>query len=242
MPAFLLTLLLAVRLAFAITVDEILVQIDKNLTYEARDSSLTMTVTKGSRVKTYKMHSYGRGQDEMAMEYLEPARDKGTKMLKKVDELWMYLPAIEKVQKISGHLLRDDLMGSDMSYEDLMESSRWQKAYTGQVIAEEAIEGRMTWKIEMKAKDTTVAYPRRVIWVDQKSFVPVRQELYALQGMLLKTWLMQDIRSIEGREFPMKMVVEDQVQKGSRTEIVFDKVSFAVKLPEEVFSTRWLER
>jgi hypothetical protein len=40
----------------------------------------------------------------------------------------------------------------------------------------------------------------------------------------------------------MKMVVEDQVQKGSRTEIVFDAVSFKVALPEEVFSTRWLER
>jgi hypothetical protein len=94
----------------------------------------------------------------------------------------------------------------------------------------------------MKARDTSVSYPRRVIWVDQASHIPVRQELYALQGMLLKTWLMQDIRSIEGRQFPMKMVVEDQVQKGSRTEIVFDAVSFKVALPEEVFSTRWLER
>lgn len=242
MTTALLAFLLAARLAFAITVDEVLLQIDKNLTYDARDSSITMTVTKGSRVKSYKMRSYGRGQDEMAMEYLEPARDKGTKMLKKVDELWMYLPAIEKVQKLSGHLLRDDLMGSDMSYEDLMESSRWQKAYQGTIAGEELVEGRKAWKIEMKARDTTVSYPRRVIWVDQASFIPVRQELYALQGMLLKTWLMQDIRKIEGREFPMKMVVEDQVQKGSRTEITFDRVSFQVALPEEVFSTRWLER
>lgn len=242
MSTVFLTVLLAARLAFAVTVDEVLAQIDKNMTYEARDSSLTMTVTKGTRVKAYKMRSYGRGQDEMAMVYLEPARDKGTKMLKKGEELWMYLPAIEKVQKLSGHLLRDDLMGSDMSYEDLMESSTWRDAYVGTMAGEELIEGRKAWKIDMKARDTSVSYPRRVIWVDQASHIPVRQELYALQGMLLKTWLMQDIRSIEGRQFPMKMVVEDQVQKGSRTEIVFDAVSFKVALPEEVFSTRWLER
>ncbi len=242
MSTLVLAFLLSVRFAFALTVDEILVQIDKNLTYEARDSSLTMTVTKGTRTKSYKMRSFGRGQDEMAMEYLEPARDKGTKMLKKVDELWMYLPAIEKVQKLSGHLLRDDLMGSDMSYEDLMESSRWQKAYNGTIVAEELVEGRKAWKIEMIARDTSVSYPKRLIWVDQASFIPVRQELFALQGKLLKTWLMRDIRKIEGREFPMKMVVEDQVEKGSRTEITFDRVSFEVALPEEVFSTRWLER
>jgi len=242
MLSLLLPLLLSARVALAVTVEEVLTRVDQNLTYDARDSLLTMTVTKGTRVKAYSMHSYGRGQDEMAMEYLEPARDKGTKMLKKRDELWMYLPSIEKVQKLSGHLLRDDLMGSDMSYEDLMESSRWQKAYTGTIVGDELVDGRKAWKIDMKARDTTVSYPRRVIWVDQASYIPVRQELYALQGMLLKTWLMSDIRSIEGREFPMKMVVEDQVQKGSRTEIVFSNVSFKVALSEEVFSIRWLER
>ncbi len=229
-------------LAHAVTVEEILTKIDANLTYEARESSLQMVVTKKGRSKTYRMHSFGRGQEDMAMEYLEPARDKGTKMLKKTDDLWMYLPSFEKPQKISGHMLRQGLMGSDMSYEDLMESSRWQTMYNGTIAAEEVIEGRKCWKVELKAKESTVSYPKRVIWVDQANYIPLRQELYALSGMLLKSWTMGDVRSIEGREFPMKMVVEDQVQKGSVTEIVFEKVTFKVALAEEVFSLRWLER
>ncbi|MSQ02701.1 MAG: outer membrane lipoprotein-sorting protein [Myxococcales bacterium] len=224
------------------TVDELLAKIDANLTYEARESSLQMVVTKSGRTKTYRMHSFGRGQEEMAMEYLEPARDKGTKMLKKTDDLWMFLPSVEKAQKISGHMLRQGLMGSDMSYEDLMESSRWQTMYTGTIAAEQVIEGRKCWKVELKAKDGTVSYPKRIIWVDQANFIPLRQELYARSGMLLKSWTMGDVRSIEGREFPMKMVVEDQLQKGSVTEITFEKVTFKVALADEVFSLRWLER
>ena len=53
---------------------------------------------------------------------------------------------------------------------------------------------------------------------------------------------MTDIRSVAGRQFPYKMTVTDEVQTGSKTEIQFDKVTFAVPLQEEVFSTRWLER
>ncbi len=228
--------------AFAITVDEVLIHVDQNLTYETRESNLTMTVVKAGRTKSYTMHSYGRGQDEMAMEYLSPERDKGTKMLKKKDELWMWMPDIEKTQKISGHMLRQGLMGSDMSYEDLMESSSWRTKYTGVITSEPMLDGHKVWAIELKAKDSTVAYPKRLIWVDQTSFIPVKQELYALSGMLLKTWVMTDIKPIEGKQFPTKMIVEDKVQQGSRTEITFDKVTFKVALPEEVFTTRWLER
>lgn len=234
--------LLVPGLAHAITGDEVLARIDKNLTFEARESSIAMTVTKSGRAKLYKMHSFGRGDNEMATEFLEPARDKGTKMLKKADDLWMYMPSVEKTQKISGHMLRQGMMGSDMSYEDLMEWSKWRESYTSAVLGEETLDGRKVYKLELKAKDTTISYPRRLIWVDQETFVPSRQELYAVSGMLLKTWLMVDVKKIEGRDFPTRMVVEDQLQKGSKTEIVFEKVTFTVALPEEVFSTRWLER
>ena len=228
--------------ASAITVNEMLDQVDKNLTYDSRESSVRMTVVKSSGTKSYLIHSYGRGAEEMAMEYLEPARDEGTKMLKRNDELWMWMPSVEKTQKISGHMLRQGMMGSDMSYEDLMEQSTWRDAYSGVVSGEETLDGRKVWKVDLKAKDTSVSYPRRLIWVDQATYIPVKQELYALSGMLLKTWTMSDIRTVGTRQFPHKMVVEDKVQKNSRTEISFESVAFAVPLEEEVFSTRWLER
>lgn len=239
---FLALLLSIPGVAAAVTVDEMLDGIDKNLTYDSRESQVRMTVTKNGRTKTYLMHSFGRGAEEMAMEYLEPARDKGTKMLKKSDELWMWLPTVEKTQKLSGHMLRQGMMGSDMSYEDLMEQSKWRDMYSGKVAGEETVDGRNTWKVDLTAKDNTVSYPRRLIWVDQATMIPLKQELYAQSGMLLKVWTMSDIRTIGTRQFPFKMVVEDKLQTGSKTEISFDSVVFAVPLEEEVFTTRWLER
>jgi outer membrane lipoprotein-sorting protein len=239
---FCLVAFLVPMLAHAVTVPELLAQIDANMTFESRESTVKMTVTKGDRVKVYRMHSYGQGADTAAIEYLEPARDKGTKMLKKASELWMWMPTVEKVQKISGHMLRQSMMGSDMSYEDMMQASGWKTMYTGTVGADETIDGRPCYKLELTATSPDVSYPKRTVWVDKETHIPLRQELYAVSGMLLKVWTMGDVKDFGGRKFPTKMVIEDKVQQGSKTEIVFESLAFSVPLPEEVFSERWLER
>ena len=73
------------------------------------------------------MKTYARGQDDAAVLYLEPAREKGTKLLRKEDNLWLYMPRAERGQKISGHMLRQGMMGSDMSYEDTRRRSSVRK-------------------------------------------------------------------------------------------------------------------
>lgn len=225
-----------------LTADQILARIDQNLTFESRSSRMTMTVTKNGRVKSYEIVSYGRGAEEGASEYLSPARDAGTKMLKKGDELWMYMPSVEKVQKISGHMLRQGMMGSDLSYEDMLESDDWRSNYNAVALPDEPVNGRACWVLDLTAKSEDVSYPRRKVWVDQEWLLPVRQELYALSGMLLKVWIMSDPKRYGDRWYPMKMTVEDKLQQGSKTEIVFTELLFSVPLEEEIFTTRWLER
>ena len=224
------------------TVEELLVSVDRNLTFDTRAVTITMKVTRNGREKVYEMRSWGKGAGQAAIEYLAPARDKGTKMLKVRNELWTYMPSIEKTQKISGHMLRQGLMGSDMSYEDMMQASGWKAQYKGNVVGADTLEGHACWKVELNAIAPDVSYPRRVVWVDQATRIPLRQELYALSGMLLKVWTMSDVVAVAGRQVPTRMVVEDQVQKGSRTELVFSDLQFAVPLESEIFSQRWLER
>jgi outer membrane lipoprotein-sorting protein len=238
----LVSLFVGSALAATPAVDDILKRVDANLTYDTRESTTKMTVTKGDRVKVYRLHSFGKGADIGAVEYLEPARDKGTRMLRKSDELWMYMPSVEKTQKISGHMLRQSMMGSDMSYEDMMQAASWMDMYDGQVVGEESVDGRKCWKLDVKAVSADVAYPRRVLWVDQETSIPLKQELYALSGMLLKTWTMGDIVLVGSRQVARRMVIEDKVQAGSKTELVIEDIKFAIPLQDEVFTTRWLER
>lgn len=224
------------------SVDAVLDGVDRNLTFDSRTATVTMTVEAAKRVREFQLQTYGRGAQDAAVEYLAPARDKGTRMLRKGGDLWMWMPSVERTQKISGHALRQGLMGSDVSYEDLMGASALRGAYDATILREEPQDGRPCWVLELKAKDADAAYARRLAWVDKSSYLPLKQELYAVSGMLLKTWTMGDVTQVGGRQVPTRMVIEDQVKKGSRTTLVLSDVAFGVPLEDEVFTQRWLER
>ncbi len=229
------------------TASEVLKRIDHNMTFETRTVTITMTSVNARRTREFTMVALGRGEDESAIAYTAPAREAGTKMLKKGEELWMYLPAVEKTQKISGHMLRQGMMGTDVSYEDMMAAGDLESVYDAKIAAVEdcggASVGRTCWKMEMIAKDPSVSYPKRIAWIDTEYGVMARQELYAVSGMLLKKWTMSDVQKFDnGRYFPMKMEIADQLQQGTKTVLTFSDLKFGVDLEDEVFTMRWLER
>ena len=67
-------------------------------------------------------------------------------------------------------------------------------------------------------RDDSISYPTRTAWVDKETFIPIKQELFALSGMLLKTWSMTEVQTFDdGRRFPTRMVLTDELKKGSQT-------------------------
>lgn len=224
------------------TAEELLGGMDTNLQFETRSVTMTMTVNDGKRTREFKMVAMGRGETDSAIEYLAPDREKGTRMLKLDDQLWIYMPKAERTQKVSGHMMRQGMMGSDMSYEDMMAGADFQDMYTATVIGSEDVDGRLHWRVEATAKDTSVTYPKRVILVDDATRIPTVQELYGLSGMLMKTWTMSDVQEIGGQMTPMRMEVKDMLREGSSTQIVMSDLTYGIELEDEVFSMRWLER
>lgn len=226
----------------------LLAKIDGNMTFSTRTMTVTMTSVNERRTRSFTMVAYGKGEDTASIEYKAPAREAGTKMLRMGDELWMYMPAVEKTQKISGHMLRQGMMGTDVSYEDMMAAGDLLSQYDAKVIGAEDCgglsAGRSCWKMELIAKDATVSYPKRTTWIDQEYGTLARQDLYALSGMLLKTWEMTDVKDFDSgkRHFPTKMVITDKLQAGTSTTLTMTDINFGVTLEDEVFSTRWLER
>ena len=241
-PAGLAGAALAQEAAAQPTAEELLRGLDANLQFETRSAKMTMTVNDGKRERVMTMQTYGRGENESAVEYLDPEREKGTKMLKIDDQLWLYLPRAERVQKISGHMMRQEMMGSDVSYEDMMAGADFFEAYAATVVGSEQLDGRLHWKVEAIAKDSTVTYPKRMMWIDDAHRTPSKQELYALSGMLLKTWTMTDVQEVGGQMTPMRTEITDALRPGSSTVIVTSELQYGVKLEDEVFSKRWLER
>lgn len=221
---------------------DVLAKVDANLVSDSRSNLVKMTQMKNGRPREFVMQVFAKGNDKAAIETLEPVREKGTRYLRLKDEMWTYMPTIERTSKISGHMLRQGLAGTDASYEDLMSMNKLREQYSAKVVATETLNGRSVWKLELTAIDATIAYPKRLIWVDAADYIPLKQEMYAVSGMLLKTWEMGDVATFGTRKYPTRMVISDKVQQGSSTTMVLSNLQFGVSIDDTTFTTGWLER
>jgi outer membrane lipoprotein-sorting protein len=222
--------------------NEILKKVDKNLSSDNRfmESSIIIHGKRGDRTVTSK--SYSIGNKKAFTEYLSPAREQGTKMLKLENQLWIYSPSTDRTIQISGHLLRQSVMGSDLSYEDMMDDRKLTDTYDAKVTGEEEVAGRKAYVIELTAKVDDVAYHSQKMWVDTERFVPLKQELYAKSGQLLKRLDMKDVIQVQGRWFPSTMIYKDMLKEGDGTEFKMTKLQFNIEIPEYIFTKAALKQ
>jgi outer membrane lipoprotein-sorting protein len=163
-------------------------------------------------------------------------------MLKLEEQLWIYSPSTDRTIQISGHMLRQSVMGSDLSYEDMMDDRKLTDLYNAKVDGEEEIDGRETWILELTAKVDDVAYETRKIWIDQERYIPLKEELFAKSGQLLKRSTMIDVKQIQGRWFPTTIVYKDMLKQGDGTEFKMISVKFNQEIPEYIFSKAALKQ
>lgn len=223
--------------------DIILERIDRNLSSENRifESSMTIHGRRNSRTITSK--SYAVGDKRSFTEYLSPPREEGTKMLKLEEQLWIYSPSTDRTIQISGHMLRQSVMGSDLSYEDMMDDRKLTETYDATVTGSEELEGRKTWVLELTAKVDDLAYASRKLWVDTERYIPLKEELFAKSGKLLKRSVMSDVVQIEGRWFPRTIFYRDMLKQGSEgTEFRITDIRFNSDIPEYLFSKAALKQ
>jgi outer membrane lipoprotein-sorting protein len=223
-------------------VNEILKKVDKNLSSDNRVMESWITIHGKRNSRTISSKTYAMGDKKSFTEYLSPAREQGTKMLKLENQLWIYSPSTDRTIQISGHMLRQSVMGSDLSYEDMMDDRKLTDIYNAKVIGEEEIDNRKTYLVELTAKVTDVAYYSQKMWVDAERFVPLKQELYAKSGQLLKRIEMKDVNQIKGRWFPSIIVYKDVLKEGNGTEFKITKIEFNVEIPEYIFSKAALKK
>ena len=133
----------------------VLRRVDENMGADNKITTSEMIIRgrRGSRTVTSK--SWIQGRDKSFTEYLDPPREKGTKMLKLEDQLWTYTPASDRTILISGHMLRQSVMGSDLSYEDMMEDQRLVALYDAVVASDERVGDRPCWVLALSSRGET---------------------------------------------------------------------------------------
>jgi outer membrane lipoprotein-sorting protein len=215
---------------------EVLRRIDANIGSDNKIATAEMIINGRRGSRSIKSKSWIYGEEKSYTEYLAPAREAGTKMLKLEDQLWTYIPSTDRTIKISGHMLRQSVMGSDLSYEDMMEDPELLNLYNANVIEEETYLDRPCWILELTAKIEDISYHSRKIWVDKERYVSLKEERFARSGKLLKVFEVKEVRSIQNRWVPVHMVFKDALKSGKGTEYFIESIEFNADIPEALFT------
>jgi outer membrane lipoprotein-sorting protein len=236
-----ITLLLLIQ-GFAQDAKTILDKVDQNMSSRNRSTESTMIIHGKRSSRTLTSKTWSEGTKKSFSEYLSPAAEKGTKMLKLEGQLWIYSPSTDRIIQISGHLLRQSVMGSDLSYEDMMDDRKLTDLYNAKVISQEKIGDRNTYLLQLTAKVDDAAYYSQKIWIDAERFIPLQQELYAKSGQLLKRMELKDVKQLQGRWFPTTIIYKDVLKQGEGTEFKMTTILFDQKIPEYLFSKAALKQ
>jgi outer membrane lipoprotein-sorting protein len=222
--------------------DEILKRVDQNM-FSQKKILLSRMVIHGRReTRTVESKSWQRGTNESYTEFLAPAREKGTKMLKLKDMLWEFSPSTDRTIMISGHMLRQSVMGSDLSYEDMMEDPHLPNLYSATVASSEVLNGRDCWVLDLKAKKEDIAYDHRQAWVDKERYVVLRENLYAKSGKLLKSVDVREVMHVQSHWLAKSVLYKDVLKEGEGTEFHIDSVTLDADIPDYIFSKAALRR
>jgi outer membrane lipoprotein-sorting protein len=229
---------------FSLTVDEILDKSEANDSFKTMVSVNTEEVYRADgTVRTSVMKAYAKnGNEMMLMEYIEPNRIQGMKvlMLNDGDDIWFYSNRTNRVRKIASHQKKQSANNSDFSYDDMSMSDN-RKDYDYSLTGEEEKDGKGCYKIEFKAKEKDQSYSRFFMWIDKSNFLVCAAEFYDENDNLWKSLTVRDIKKVQGYWTAGEVEMKD-ILKESKTVIRTDEVEYDTDLPDGMFSERGLSR
>ncbi len=223
------------------TAEEVLARLDANSSFRSIRYAGRMEITIGGETRVKSMEAVAMGSDKALIEFTNP-EDRGIRYLKLGKDLWMYFPKEADTVKISGHLLKEGMMGSDVSYEDALESSDFRTRYAASIKGREVVDGRQAIVLELAAKAPTAPYDRILLWVDAERWVALKEEMFAKSGRLLKVSRTVEARKVGERWFAASVVMESKLRKDTRTAFVLERLELDVALDARQFSMAALTR
>ena len=156
----------------------------------------------------------------------------------KDDDRWLFIPAINLVNRIASRDSRSSFVGSDFTYEDV--SGRDIESDNYKYVREDTLDGKPVHVIESTPKSST-EYIKKISWIDKATYIPLKEEYYDVQGSLYKVFTAEKVDTVGGLPAVTKRTMSN-IKSGHRTEVVFENISYNVGLSDDIFSERYLRK
>ncbi len=236
------TMLLILLMAFFASASaqdarEIIRKVENNMRGTSMYSEMTMQTVRPRYTREITLKSWSMGDDYALIQVTAPARDKGTAFLKRGNEIWNYVPNIDRTVKMPPSMMSQSWMGSDFTNDDLVRGVSTVEDYTHTLLRTETMDGHECYVIQMIPNpEAPVVYEKVIRWISIEHYLPVKSEQYDEFGELVSTINFRDIKKMGGRYLPAIFEIIPEDKRGHKTVMTTHKADFDVKLNEAFFS------
>lgn len=196
-----------------------------------------MTVTTPNWTRTIELVVYTFGRDKTFIHILSPAKEAGITTLRIKNNMWNYLPKVERTIKIPPSMMLQPWMGSDFTNDDLVKESSIVYDYNHRILAEEKIDLDSVYKIELIPKpEAAVTWGKLIFWIRKNDFVPLKEEFYDEHNRLIKILEYSQIKQMSDRRIPTIWKMTSKTKETHFTIIEVIEVEYNRPIDENIFS------
>jgi outer membrane lipoprotein-sorting protein len=222
---------------------EIVKKADEKLRGKSNKAIMTMRIVRPDWERSMTMKSWAKGDDYSLVLVTAPAKDKGTVSLKRENELWNWMPSIERTIKISPSMMSQSWMGSDFTNDDLLKQSSIVEDYEHSIVGEEEVSGFACYKIALKPKpDAAVVWGKILLWISKEEYHQVKVEYYDEEEYLVNLMQAYDPVKMGDREILSRLEMIPVDEEGQKTVITYETIDFDIDISESFFSMQNMKR
>ena len=234
-------LLFTITSLFALDATEIIRKLEDNFRGNDVSMKMEMVVRTKRHARTVRIESWAEGKTKSFMRILYPPRDRGITFLKIDNQLWQYVPKIERTIKIPPSMMLQSWMGSDFTNDDMVKESSIGDDYTARLLA---TDGDLATIELIPHEDAAVVWGKIVTVVDTVQFVPLRETYYDDFGEKVRTMHYSDVQTFGAHHIPtiMRLEPHDPGKAGNETVVTLRDVVYDEGIDSGYFTKKALKR
>jgi len=225
------------------TAEEIINRVDRLLRGDSSHGVARMEVVTENWERGLTMEIWSLGLDYSLVRVQAPAREAGTATLKATEDIWNYLPKVDRAIKIPASMMAGAWMGSHFTNDDLVKESQLIEDYFIELTYDGDRDGVTVWEFRLTPKpEAAVVWGHVDYRVRQADYMPLWTRFYAEDGELARTMRYSEFTNFGGRTVPgvMEMVPADKPSE--TTKIIYEQLVFDIDIDQSFFSLRNLQR
>ena len=162
--------------------------------------------------------------------------------LKVEDNMWNYLPKVDRTMKVPAGMMSGSWMGSHFTNDDLVKDSRMADDFTYDLTAEPAADGTGEYVIECVAKEDAAVVWGKILVKLRPDEQPTEISYWDEDGELVRTMAFTDYREQDGRMIAGKMRLTPADEPDEFTEIIYDEIEFGLEIEDSFFTLQALKK